>query len=116
MVWEQRCSWPQPFRRPKPFRHVTAVETGSFSLTGRAVFTASPTGTANPAVTIAVVMDEPKVIRAFVDGGPPRSISVGLPGGINYLFEARSLKLFVINGGYHTLQFTLYGLVLGLWH
>ncbi len=34
------------------------------------------------------VMDEPKVIRAFVEGGPPRSISVGLPGGINYLFDA----------------------------
>ena len=34
------------------------------------------------------VLDEPKVIRAFVDGGPPRSISVGLPGGINYLFDA----------------------------
>ncbi len=34
------------------------------------------------------VMDEPKVIRAFVDGGPARSISVGLPGGINYLFDA----------------------------
>ncbi len=34
------------------------------------------------------VLDEPKVIRAFVDGGPARSISVGLPGGINYLFDA----------------------------
>jgi azurin len=34
------------------------------------------------------VMDEPKVIRAFVDGGPARSVSVGLPGGINYLFDA----------------------------
>lgn len=34
------------------------------------------------------VMDEPKVIRAFVDGGPARSISVGLPGGLNYLFDA----------------------------
>ncbi len=34
------------------------------------------------------VTDEPKVIRAFVDGGPPRSISVGLPGSINYLFDA----------------------------
>lgn len=32
--------------------------------------------------------------------------------GINYLFERRSLKLFLINGGYHTLQFTLVGLVL----
>lgn len=34
--------------------------------------------------------------------------------GINYLFERRSLKLFLINGGYHTLQFTLIGLVLAL--
>lgn len=34
------------------------------------------------------VMDEPKIVRAFVDGGPARSISVGLPGGINYLFDA----------------------------
>ncbi|MFI4934138.1 MAG: DUF1761 domain-containing protein [Caulobacterales bacterium] len=36
--------------------------------------------------------------------------------GINYLFEGKSLKLFAINGGYHTLEFTLIGLVLGLWH
>ena len=36
--------------------------------------------------------------------------------GINYLFERRSLRLFLINGGYHALQFTLYGLLLGLWH
>jgi hypothetical protein len=36
--------------------------------------------------------------------------------GINYLFEQRSIKLFLINGGYHTLQYTLFGVVLGLWH
>ena len=36
--------------------------------------------------------------------------------GINYLFERRNGKLFLINGGYHTLQFTMFGLVLGLWH
>lgn len=35
--------------------------------------------------------------------------------GINYLFEHKSLKLFLINAGYHTLQFTLIGLVLALW-
>lgn len=32
---------------------------------------------------------------------------------INYLFERRPLKLWLINGGYHTLQFTLFGLILG---
>lgn len=36
--------------------------------------------------------------------------------GINYLFAGRSLKLFLIDAGYHTLQFVLYGVVLGLWH
>ena len=34
--------------------------------------------------------------------------------GINYLFERKSLKLFLINGGYHTLQFAIIGLVLAL--
>jgi len=33
--------------------------------------------------------------------------------GINYLFERKNLALFLINGGYHTLQFTLIGLILG---
>lgn len=36
--------------------------------------------------------------------------------GINYLFAGRSLKLWLIDGGYHTLQFTVYGLILGAWH
>jgi hypothetical protein len=36
--------------------------------------------------------------------------------GINYLFEQRSLKLWLINAGYHTLQFTIIGLILALWH
>lgn len=34
--------------------------------------------------------------------------------GINYLFERKSLALALINGGYHALQFTLFGLILGL--
>ena len=38
---------------------------------------------------------------------------VGAAFGINYLFERRPLKLWLINGGYHTLQFTLFGMILG---
>lgn len=34
--------------------------------------------------------------------------------GINYLFERRPLCLWLINGGYHTLQFTAFGVILGL--
>ena len=36
--------------------------------------------------------------------------------GINYQFAQRSLKLWLIDGGYHTVQFILFGLILGLWH
>jgi hypothetical protein len=36
--------------------------------------------------------------------------------GMNYLFARRSLKLFLIDGGFHTLQFTLIGTVIALWH
>jgi hypothetical protein len=61
--------------------------------------------------------------------GPRPSMALGLGAGfsaglcwvasslgINYLFERKSLKLWLINGGYHTLQFTIIGLVLALWH
>lgn len=41
---------------------------------------------------------------------------VAMGFAINYSFAGRSLKLWLIDGGYHTLQFTLYGLILGLWH
>ena len=35
---------------------------------------------------------------------------------INYQFEQRPARLLIINGGYHALQYTLYGAILGLWH
>ena len=41
-------------------------------------------------------------------------IWVGGSFAINYLFEHKSLRLWLINAGYHTIQFTLIGLVLGL--
>ena len=41
---------------------------------------------------------------------------VAMSFGINYAFAQRSLKLWLIDAGYHVLQFTLYGLILGLWH
>jgi hypothetical protein len=40
----------------------------------------------------------------------------GMSFGINYAFAGRSLKLWLIDAGYHTLQFALYGMILGAWH
>lgn len=36
--------------------------------------------------------------------------------GITYLFEQRSLKLWLINAGYQVIFFTAMGAILGAWH
>jgi hypothetical protein len=77
----------------------------------------------------AIVMS---LIAAFVFAlflGPSPPLMLGTGAGFacgagwvatslatNYLFARRSLALFAIDGGYVTLQFTLIGLILGLWH
>jgi hypothetical protein len=35
--------------------------------------------------------------------------------GLNYQFANRSTTLWLIDGGYHAIQFLIYGLVIGLW-
>jgi hypothetical protein len=35
--------------------------------------------------------------------------------GINYQFANRGAALWLIDGGYHTFQFLIYGLIIGLW-
>lgn len=40
---------------------------------------------------------------------------VGMSFGINYAFAQRGLKLWMIDSGYHVVQFSLYGLILGGW-
>jgi len=51
------------------------------------------------------------VLKGFAVG----SAFVACSFGLNYLFEQRSMLLLLINAGYHIVQFTLYGLILGLW-
>ena len=57
------------------------------------------------------------------DPGLAFSVAVGAAAGIfwvatslaiNYLFEGRSAALMLINGGYHAVRFTLFGLAFGL--
>lgn len=66
------------------------------------------------------------VFALFLGPRPPLALGLGAGAaaglfwvsssfGINYLFERKSLKLFAINAGYHTLQFTAIGLILALW-
>jgi hypothetical protein len=57
----------------------------------------------------------PGLRLAVIDGVVVGLAVVAMSFGINYAFAQRSLKLWLIDGGYHALQFTLYGLVIGLW-
>jgi len=36
--------------------------------------------------------------------------------GVTYLFEQRSMRLFMINAGYNVVLFSIMGTVLGAWH
>ena len=58
----------------------------------------------------------PKLLFATGAGFAAGAFWVATSLGVQYLFEQRSLKLFLINGGYVTLQFTVFGLILGLVH
>lgn len=67
------------------------------------------------------------VFAAIIGPKPPLDFALGrglMVGGgfvaacfgINYQFADRGTALWLIDGGYHVVQFLLYGLILGLWH
>lgn len=110
--------WYSPLLFGRPWQHETGLSDddlkrrspalifgGAFALSLVAAFVFAMFLGPKPSLTLAV--------GAGVSAG---LCWVAASFGVNYLFERRSLKHFLINGGYHTLQFTLYGLILGLWH
>lgn len=79
----------------------------------------------NPTITYGgafiLILIAALIFGAFIGADPDLgfALGAGLSAGlawaagslwISYLFEGRSLKLGLINGGYHTLQYSLYGL------
>ena len=61
-----------------------------------------------------VITPEASFFMAFHSGVGIGLFWIATSFGVNYLFEQKSLKLWLINAGYHSLQFTLYGLIFGL--
>ncbi len=83
----------------------------------------------NPAViyggAFMLILLGAAVFHAFLGADPEISFSVGVGFAagvawaagslwISYLFEGRTRGLYLINGGYHVVQYTVYGLVFGL--
>ncbi|HJN52667.1 MAG: DUF1761 domain-containing protein [Pseudomonadales bacterium] len=58
----------------------------------------------------------PELLEALTKGLIVGVCFVATSFGINYQFATRSLQLLLIDSGYHTAQFALFGLVLGIWH
>jgi hypothetical protein len=59
---------------------------------------------------------QPPLDQAIIKGALVGGAIVATSFGINYQFADRSPTLWLIDGGYHLVQFVLYGLILGLWH
>ena len=57
---------------------------------------------------------DPSVQFAVGAGAAAGIFWIATSFGVNYLFELKPFRLWLINGGFHSIQFTLYGLILGL--
>ena len=80
------------------------------------VFAAAFVASLIAAATFAWFIGPAPGLRYAVEDGLLTGLAiVAMSFGISQAFTQRSLKLWLIDGGYHTLQFTLYGLVIGLW-
>ena len=68
------------------------------------------------AFAYAVIVPPPTSAgQAAVQGLIVGAAIVAASFGINYQFANRSTTLWLIDGGYHAVQFLLYGLMIGLW-
>lgn len=107
---------------PKLFGNVWNRETGvnPKALEGRhpaRVFGVSFLLSLIAAVAFAVWLGPaPALQTAVTQGLVTGACFVATSFGINYQFAGRSALLWAIDGGYHIVQFVLFGVVLGLWH
>lgn len=83
---------------------------------GRTFGTAFVAALVSAAAFAIILRPDPPLFIAAHAGFLTGLAYVAMSFGINYAFAGRSLRLWLIDGGYHTLQFTLYGVILGLWH
>jgi hypothetical protein len=68
------------------------------------------------AFTLAIFLSRPSnLLQGFATGA---LVSVGLVGaaiGMNYIFERKSMKLFLITAGYHVITLSVMGAIIGVW-
>ncbi|MET0718837.1 MAG: DUF1761 domain-containing protein [Pseudoxanthomonas sp.] len=104
---------------PALFGRIWNAENGGVKQTGHPakVFGVSFLFSLVAAVCFATWLGNAPPLETALKAGALAGIGfVAASFGINYQFAQRSFTLWVIDGGYHIVQFLLYGLILGLWH
>ena len=104
---------------PALFGRIWDAENGGEKQTGHParVFGVSFVFSLVAAAAFALWLGPAPTLEAAVKAGALAGIGfVAASFGINYQFAQRSFKLWLIDGGYHAVQFILFGLVIGLWH
>jgi hypothetical protein len=106
---------------PVLFHRVWKRETG---LTDEQLSKGSPAATFGISFVLALIASA--VFAMFLGPAPRFSFALGAglaagigwvatSFGINYLFEKKSFKLWLVNAGYHVAQFAAIGAILGAW-
>lgn len=66
------------------------------------------------ALVFALFLGESKLGLCIGAGFAAGLTWVGASFGVNYVFEQKSFRLWLVNAGYHTLQFTILGAAIGV--
>jgi hypothetical protein len=96
----QRAMGPQPTQPGHPARVFGLAYVFSFIAATFLAVLLGPEGTAETGAELGACVGACFVATSF---------------GINYQFANRKLVAWLIDGGYHVVQFTAFGLILGAW-
>ena len=69
------------------------------------------------ATALAVYLgSDSNLMSGLLSGGLVGLLWIATAYAITYLFEQRTMRLFLINAGFYVVQFALMGTILGAWH
>jgi Protein of unknown function (DUF1761) len=108
--------WYSPLLFAKPWQQDTGLSDEQLAAASKGkIFGLSFVFSLLAAVTFSMFLGpDPSVGFGLGAGACAGIFWVAASFGINYQFELKPTRLLLINGGYHAVQFTVYGLVLGL--
>ena len=108
--------WYSPALFARPWQHDTGLSDEQLNSASKGrIFGISFVFCLLAAVTFSMFLGpDPSVAFGLGAGACAGIFWVAASFGVNYQFELKPARLLLINGGYHAVQFTLYGLIFGL--